>query len=519
MASTKTQAPKTTTICKPQTCPTCGSQECFERPRFFCGQLLTDKDLDAAQRYVIEKNKLHNRYLVGAGVVCGLAVRCDPCEGMVTIEPGYAIDCCGNDIVVCAPQKFDVLDYLRNCFKHEEDGCEGKIKPAHSRCDDMPKEFCLTISYNEIHGRPVTAMVRNNGCSTSRCEPSRTSEVFRFDLIEGADKETASKDDFWSHAGACLADFLKRTRKFQADFTQAAKIQDGQAQHDAFKNVFCNLRNDVRQTYRQGPRVHCAITEHLREIEDSFPWNPEVPQYKTKVYNATFRLYGWLLQLLIDCLCDALLVPCTQCCGEEGVLLACLTVQNNKIEKICNTARHQVLTGPALRYWLQPLYTFAGRLLEHICCELNLADTFDRIFQPETQTVGALTDNRSIDQTGDQHEASAQAIHGAVARGSAAFDLARDYSAAALTNLRTANLFQLTDSQTITAMDIYNLSPEAATAKLKERNISVTQRHAATEAEAYAFSNLLQMTWVLTPQSKVELVISPDNRVTSGQTH
>src|SRR5438552_12275393 len=96
-------------ICKPKTCPTCGGVECFERPRYFCGQLLTDKDLDAAQRYVIEKNKLHNRYLVGTGVVCGLAVRCDPCdECAVTVEPGHAIDCCGNDIVLSEQAPFNV---------------------------------------------------------------------------------------------------------------------------------------------------------------------------------------------------------------------------------------------------------------------------------------------------------------------------------------------------------------------------------------------------------------------------
>jgi hypothetical protein len=513
MASTKTQAPKTTTICKPKTCPTCGTQECFERPRFFCGQLLTDKDLDAAQRYVIEKNKLHNRYLVGSGVVCGLAVRCDPCDGVVTIEPGYAIDCCGNDIVVCGPRKFDVLDYIRNCFKHEEDRCNGKIKPPASRCDDRPKEFCLVISYNEIHARPVTAMSRNNGCSTSRCEPSRTNEVFRFDLIEGSDEEVSKKNDFWSHAGECFADFLKRTKKFQTDFTAATKLQDPQARHDAFKNSFCNLKNDVLQAYRKGPRVHCTIADHLREIEDTFPWNREVPQYDTKVYNATFRLYGWLLQLLMDCLCDALLVPCSQCCGDEGVLLACLTVQNNKIEKICNSARQQVLTGPALRYWLQPLYTLVGRLLEHICCELDLIDTFDRLFQPETDT-DPLT-GKSLSTS---HDNSAQAVYGAVNKGGAAFNMVSDYSAATMTSLRTANLMQLTDSQTITAMDVYGLSPDDAAAKLKARNINVTERHAATDAEAYDFGNLLRMSWVLTPQSKVELVISPDNRVTSVRT-
>src|SRR3954468_13170530 len=74
----------------------CNELECFEKPRFFCGQLLTDVDLEATVSYVAAKNKLHNRYLFGTGVACGLAVRCDPCNsGSVIVESGYALDCSG----------------------------------------------------------------------------------------------------------------------------------------------------------------------------------------------------------------------------------------------------------------------------------------------------------------------------------------------------------------------------------------------------------------------------------------
>jgi hypothetical protein len=84
----------------------------IERPQFFPGQLLTDADLSAGLNYVIEKNKLHNRFLHGWGVVCGLKVKCFPCctghgsSGKVLVEPGYAIDCCGNDIVLSDEQEF-----------------------------------------------------------------------------------------------------------------------------------------------------------------------------------------------------------------------------------------------------------------------------------------------------------------------------------------------------------------------------------------------------------------------------
>ena len=53
--------------CKP-VCPACGGLDCLCRPRFFPGQLLSDDDLNRLSRYIVDKNKLHNRYLHGWGV-------------------------------------------------------------------------------------------------------------------------------------------------------------------------------------------------------------------------------------------------------------------------------------------------------------------------------------------------------------------------------------------------------------------------------------------------------------------
>src|SRR6266481_3782678 len=78
-----------------QPCPDCGGLECLCRPRFFAGQLLTEQDLNRLDQYIIAKNRLRNRYLVGHGVVCGLEVRCHPCGNLLTVTPGYAISSCG----------------------------------------------------------------------------------------------------------------------------------------------------------------------------------------------------------------------------------------------------------------------------------------------------------------------------------------------------------------------------------------------------------------------------------------
>jgi hypothetical protein len=114
----------------------CCELECLVRPNFFCGQLLTDADLGAMVEWARKRFAL-TRYRHGWGVVCGLDVTCsaphgsqsccpDPNAGpTVYVNPGYAIDCCGNDLVVCEPIAVDLSKVCR---------------PPQKPCDEVPKE-------------------------------------------------------------------------------------------------------------------------------------------------------------------------------------------------------------------------------------------------------------------------------------------------------------------------------------------------------------------------------------------
>src|SRR6266852_3414904 len=106
--------------CDPCACPECGGLECLCRPRFFAGQLLTDETLNSLERYIIEKNKLHNRYLHGWGVVSGLEVVCNPCNA-VTVRTGYALSQCGEDIIVCRDVTVDVCALINQCKDKRRD--------------------------------------------------------------------------------------------------------------------------------------------------------------------------------------------------------------------------------------------------------------------------------------------------------------------------------------------------------------------------------------------------------------
>ena len=383
---------------KSKGCPTCGSVECLERPRYFSGQMLTDCDLDAAQRYVIEKNRLHNRYLVGTGVACGLAVRCDPCcDGSVIIEPGYAIDCCGNDIVVCQEASFNVLD----CFKQQAETpyCDRELTAYKSQCDRESKEYCLAIFYDEVPIKPVTALIRDNGCKNTRCEPSRTRETFRFELVEKPEPDRCNIDLSWlqvsspsnltftatpnplltilatlaplipSHSFLCkVLTCLFEDKELSTIVKEIQTIQGDQPEKNS--ELFNKMRSYALKLYEKEPRVRCDLLTEIKSIEMPGPNSPNSAQEARGALAKMFLLIG---QLVVDCICDALLVPCVECNEEDGVILACLTIKGNKIEKICNLSRKQLMTGPALQYWIQPLFAALEQFAEQLCCKLDVS--------------------------------------------------------------------------------------------------------------------------------------------------
>ena len=83
----------------------------FERNAYFYGKLLTVRDFQAEQQYFMGKERTAHRLLHGTGIVCGLKVhgatyKDDQLE--IDLGEGYALDCCGHEIVVPTRQKTKV---------------------------------------------------------------------------------------------------------------------------------------------------------------------------------------------------------------------------------------------------------------------------------------------------------------------------------------------------------------------------------------------------------------------------
>ena len=189
----------------------------FVRPRFFAGQLLTEDDLTALADYATAKDRLHNRYLFGAGVVCGLWVSCDPCGGStVTVQPGYALDCCGNDLILRCAATLDVNAMIRDLLaaqlgKDCGDPCADQ-GTSSSRRQGTPvtRHYRLYARYGEQKTDPVAPYATGDQCGPVTCEPTRIREGISFVLKCPA--KAPPPDDLRDRLRTCLPadDILRR---------------------------------------------------------------------------------------------------------------------------------------------------------------------------------------------------------------------------------------------------------------------------------------------------------------------
>src|SRR5271165_6729365 len=119
-------------------------------------------DCGRLENYILAKNRLHNRYLVGHGVVCGLEVTCSPCANTIGVSSGYAIDPCGNDIIVCSPDTVDICKLIKACTPSTAVNCAPfKDNTAFA---DAAETWIITIRYMETPSRGVTPLTGSSQC-------------------------------------------------------------------------------------------------------------------------------------------------------------------------------------------------------------------------------------------------------------------------------------------------------------------------------------------------------------------
>lgn len=138
----------------------------FKRVRPFHGMLLGAEDFLDEQSYLRKKIKLQNQ-LRGYGVVCGLQLEHlddpakNPKKSKIIVKSGMALDCNGNEIVVCEEQEIDLADAIDDLFHVTQ-----------------TRTLYIGIKYSERNAEPEAVYTADCGCEEKRCDFSRVQEGY-----------------------------------------------------------------------------------------------------------------------------------------------------------------------------------------------------------------------------------------------------------------------------------------------------------------------------------------------------
>jgi hypothetical protein len=338
---------------------TCCDLVCFERPRYFCGHLLTDADLSKEQRYVIEKQKLYHRTLHGDGVVCGLRLTCDcHCKGNIVIGEGYAIDDCGHDLVVCESLSFDVIGALRRKGWLIESVPPDPCKPKKDQPECNVRQcFYVTVCYQEEETDFTTPFIAGCRPSVTECEATRVRESVRFDLLNELPKKQDPLGDLQERIKACWKLFSEGPfAKAITDYGEMLKeVLAGRADpgnHQKYLDLFCLLRGYLLLYLNKHPDLYnCTIEEDIRNL--IFPDKPgdirdpagkptDEQNYRNEVKDIFCRLLDLAYRHVNACVLGEMVFPCAEPCEASCVVLGTVEVEHGRVVRVCNCPRDYI---------------------------------------------------------------------------------------------------------------------------------------------------------------------------------
>lgn len=390
----------------PDACPVCGRLQCLCRPRFFAGQLLTEEDLNRLDHYIIEKNKLHNRYLHGWGVVCGLEVVCNSCPGFVTVRNGYALSPCGEDIVVCREEPVNVCELINQCRDHMRPDwdCDPPQRASDPACQDVMEDWVLAICYSERQSRrPVLTTGAGSSCcsrcacgGSSRCgcgchgkeqsaggnksslrqsprstapacEPTVVCEGYHFKVY----RKPPAPPRF-SHAFLPQSELARRVAECESYLTELLTPLPSEASIERLHTWCCEIKDRLVDFFAEHPTHDCTLSERLAAVTcPPAAAFTDPAAYRVALAPVIARIANIAAEYRRYCRCSAQLPPCPDPVGSDCVPLATITIRKRgcQIQRVCNWGvRRFVLNFPLLDYWLGPIGGLDLAALEASCC-------------------------------------------------------------------------------------------------------------------------------------------------------
>jgi hypothetical protein len=294
---------------------TCCTLDCLVQPRYFCGQLLTDADLTAGLDWAKSKFRLR-RFHEGWGVICGLDVRGNVKQpGAIMVAPGYALDCCGDDIIVCKEATLDLTQVIRQPANPCDTPSRQRNPVLVSAETGSPGGDLIVdvyIRYREEQAAPGLTLGRAACGQVGECEYTRTKETYQFipQLVTSDEDPLLAEEKRWLEGYDSCLDLL-RILGDRVESAEQRKQRDIEPQKDAAPYL-PTLQYALKQWVAEHPLNHFMEAYEFIKASDPDAWLKEHGMEAGEL----------LFLILQDCRNAHLTCGCASCDEDSGVLLA-----------------------------------------------------------------------------------------------------------------------------------------------------------------------------------------------------
>lgn len=221
----------------------------FERNRYFYGKLLSVDDFETEQKYFNDKRRTINRFLFGAGVVCGLHV-VEVDDESISLERGIALDFSGREIVVDEPVVKRIVDLEGYDIQQMPEQDSGFYYLCLEYHEDTAELMHNVAGSSENNGGEYNKYKEGYHLFVTQAEPER--EVFS--PIQLYEKSTV----VYNGQGVKISQILPRYLEMGSDTTLRIEVENtGQQQNISFEYEL--LLSFL--TYQDGTTVRVRFDE------------------------------------------------------------------------------------------------------------------------------------------------------------------------------------------------------------------------------------------------------------------
>ncbi|NLV16022.1 MAG: hypothetical protein GXY50_02260 [Syntrophomonadaceae bacterium] len=233
----------------------------FERNKYYFGKLLSVEDFNLEQKYINDKRRMINRFVLGTGVVAGMyAVQID--ERTISVERGFALDSLGREIVIDAPEikKLSLIDGFDFCVRRGNDSY-----------------VYLCVEYNEVEKSPVHSVAGTNASGESF---NKIQESYRLYLTnDEPENDIMAPSDLYEQKTTIYWDGKVRINQIMPRYVRAGQQFELRIEIENLDKQYVAFSYDLALT--------CLASDNQSVVKVSFD---EILYEKTGNYTQVYQL-------------------------------------------------------------------------------------------------------------------------------------------------------------------------------------------------------------------------------------